>query len=157
MNKFIFMDVDGVLNNLATLRATQECFGLDPKCLLLLKDIVDKTGAKIVLSSTWRCFRDGKVALRRALRINGIPDIIGCTDDLNDRSNGAWVSGNHVDRKDEILKWIKDNKVDQINDRIAILDDEPDACLVPKWFFRTFFEEGLTRETADDIITHLNS
>jgi hypothetical protein len=146
MNKFIFLDIDGVLNNLATLRATRDGFGLDPKCLLLLKDIVDKTGAKIVLSSTWRCFEKGRVALRRALRINGIPDIIGCTEDLR------------TDRKDEILKWIKDKKVDQINDRIAILDDEPDACLVPKWFFRTSFEgDGLTREIADDIITHLNS
>ena len=156
MNKLMFVDVDGVLNNRATLSAGTSCWLLDPNCLLLLKDIVDKTGAKIVISSTWRCFEKGLVTLKQHFRKHNIPNWIGCTEDLNNKS-GPWSSGNHINRSEEISKWILDNNVDQDNDRIAIIDDDIDACLVPKWFFHTSFNEGLTREVAGDIITHLNA
>ena len=83
MNKLMFVDVDGVLNNRATLSAGTSCWLLDPNCLLLLKDIVDKTGAKIVISSTWRCFEKGLVTLKQHFRKHNIPNWIGCTEDLN--------------------------------------------------------------------------
>lgn len=59
--KIIFLDIDGVLNSLAYFK-TQEHQDkrfmqhdeIDESRLPLLKRIVDATGAKIVLSSTWR-------------------------------------------------------------------------------------------------------
>ena len=51
----IFLDFDGVLNSKKYIALKNEpgvCF--DPECLNLLKEIVLKTNAKIVLTSSWR-------------------------------------------------------------------------------------------------------
>ena len=53
--KIIFLDFDGVLNSERYLRthgANASMF--DPECMLLLKDIVSATNAKIVLTTSWR-------------------------------------------------------------------------------------------------------
>ena len=51
MNKVIFLDVDGVLNSSRTLH---EDISLEDDLILNLKELVDKTKAKIILSSSWR-------------------------------------------------------------------------------------------------------
>ncbi|MDE6189696.1 MAG: hypothetical protein K2G37_05375, partial [Clostridia bacterium] len=54
--KIIFLDIDGVLNSRAydRLRDWNILSDIDETRLPLLKKLVDTTGAKIVLSSTWR-------------------------------------------------------------------------------------------------------
>jgi hypothetical protein len=52
--KIIFLDVDNVLNTIYTTRRIFGCTFVDTRKLLRLRDIVERTGAKIVLSSTWR-------------------------------------------------------------------------------------------------------
>ena len=53
--KIIFLDVDGVLNSAKFDREKpKEAGNIDESRLTLLKTLVDKTGAHIVLSSTWR-------------------------------------------------------------------------------------------------------
>lgn len=54
--KIIFLDIDGVLNSRAydRKRNWNEQTDIDETRLPLIKEIVDATGAKIVLSSTWR-------------------------------------------------------------------------------------------------------
>lgn len=53
--KIIFLDVDGVLNTYYTEAKTSNgATFVDDRKVHILKDIIDKTGAKIVLSSTWR-------------------------------------------------------------------------------------------------------
>lgn len=57
MNKYIFLDIDGVLNSMDWFkenRETSDYTEIDPEKVKLLKEIVDKTGAEIILSSTWR-------------------------------------------------------------------------------------------------------
>ena len=51
MKKVIFLDVDGVLNSSRTLH---EDISLEDDLILNLKELVDKTKAKIILSSSWR-------------------------------------------------------------------------------------------------------
>ena len=51
MKKVIFLDVDGVLNSSRTL---YESISLEDDLILNLKEIVNKTKAKIILSSSWR-------------------------------------------------------------------------------------------------------
>ena len=53
--KIIFLDFDGVLNSAKYLRGREE-YGvvIDPARMVLLKQIADATGAKIVLSTSWR-------------------------------------------------------------------------------------------------------
>ena len=54
--KIIFLDIDGVLNSRAydRKRNWNEQTDIDETRLPLIKEIVDATNAKIVLSSTWR-------------------------------------------------------------------------------------------------------
>ena len=55
--KLIFLDVDGVLNTNTTtklLECCQELKFVDTRKVLRLRELVERTGAKIVLSSTWR-------------------------------------------------------------------------------------------------------
>lgn len=59
MNKFLFLDVDGVLNSdeMAKRKDCPRChqlLGIDKKAVKLLKQIVDATEAKIVLVSSWK-------------------------------------------------------------------------------------------------------
>ena len=61
--KVIFLDIDGVLNSDAykkkQLYNSSEGIEseIDPATLILLKKAVDTTGAKLVLSSSWRIMR----------------------------------------------------------------------------------------------------
>lgn len=52
--KVIFLDIDGVLNNMNTRETFEDFIFVSDDKILLLKQIVDATGAKIVLSSSWR-------------------------------------------------------------------------------------------------------
>lgn len=48
--KLCFLDVDGVLNN----SRQRDAMSIDPQCIKLFAELVIKTGAYIVMSSTWR-------------------------------------------------------------------------------------------------------
>ena len=71
--KCVFVDVDGVLNTSRTprrLACSNEFTFVDTRKVLRLRDIVERTGAKLVLSSTWRFGADPKAFYleREALR-----------------------------------------------------------------------------------------
>ena len=58
----IFLDIDGVLNPYPNQRQNMEAgtedtsvLKLDSECMKVLRRIIEKTGAKLVLSSSWRC------------------------------------------------------------------------------------------------------
>ena len=52
--KIIFLDIDGVLNNIHTRESFEDFIFVSDEKILLLKKIICSTNAKIVLSSTWR-------------------------------------------------------------------------------------------------------
>ncbi len=53
--KVIFLDFDGVLNSAKYLLGCVDCgMAIDPTRMVLLRRIIDATGAKIVLSTSWR-------------------------------------------------------------------------------------------------------
>ncbi len=57
--KVIFLDVDGVLNSSKTTRRTIDGYTfVGSRQLKNLRQIIDTTGAKVVLSSDWRYGRD---------------------------------------------------------------------------------------------------
>lgn len=56
MDKFIFLDVDGVLNCHHMGEVQNSVFELDEKLIRNLKKLIDETGAKIILSSSWLNF-----------------------------------------------------------------------------------------------------
>ena len=53
--KVVFLDIDGVVNCSDTKeRSPSKVIGVEQSKIALVKQIVDATGAKLVLSSTWR-------------------------------------------------------------------------------------------------------
>ena len=99
--KILFLDIDGVLNSRAydRRRNWDEQTNIDETRLPLLREIVDRTGAAIVLISTWRAHLDDGMNARdaageyvvRTFAKYGLR-IFGKTPDL----------GPGADRKDEV-------------------------------------------------------
>ena len=151
----IFLDVDGVLN---TRYAKERCpggaiIGVQQDLIKNLRHIIDETGAEVVLSSSWRiCFKkkkngnirankDGRYLLSE-LEKQGV-SLSGMTPKTK---KGAWYRGY------EILTYLKYYPADHI----VILDDEDfdfDKQEIEGYHVKTdFYEEGLSKEKADDAI-----
>ncbi|MDE7264993.1 MAG: hypothetical protein K2N52_01805 [Clostridia bacterium] len=104
--KIIFLDIDGVLNSRIYdgKRDKSRQTDIDETRLPLVKSIVDRTGAKIVLSSTWRvhwdknpdkCDEDGAY-INSTFAKFGL-EVYGKTPDL----------GIDFDRPEEISAWLE--------------------------------------------------
>lgn len=149
MRKFLFLDVDGVLNNPTIMKAHREQFddlnALGEEKLTLLKAIVNMTGCEIVLSSTWRMFDDLDSSLGVAFSQHEIPKWIGMTPVLNGRDDR---------RRDEIQSWLVSNGQDA---QVAIVDDDPDAEVSGLFFLRTDPWHGLMEDEAGAIIRFFQS
>lgn len=102
--KLLFLDVDGVLNNAST-SWDEYHNGLDDQLLKYLKYIVEHTGCKIVLSTTWRLNANAKRILLHTLKtradINSDDVVIGQT--LSLKANG-------LHRTHEIYHYLKYNE-----------------------------------------------
>lgn len=115
--KVIFLDIDGVLNSDTFCDEYLEEHGVDPvfedilskKMIAYLKQIVQKSGADIVLSSTWREIESAREAVIEQLAAFGM-SISDCTPD----SRREWSRG------DEIMAWIAEHP--EVS-RVLILDD----------------------------------
>jgi hypothetical protein len=77
--KVIFLDIDGVLNCWATTERWRGYIGIDPKLAQRFAELV--TGAKVVLSSTWRCDPDWL----KTMHANGVVGFIDRTPLLPNR------------------------------------------------------------------------
>lgn len=140
--KALFLDIDGVLNSEEWARSdrTRNLVDLDEVALKRLQNIIATTGAKIVLSSTWRLVPE----LVQLLRKRGL-DIF----DLTPR-HGAFGTRNL-----EIAAWLEAHDVESF----AIVDDDEDAgygSLAPH-FVQTDFKVGLTTENANQLISLLGA
>ncbi len=102
--KIIFLDIDGVMNNVPFYKANKNVCGdneIDPQAILWLNDLIKETDAKVVVSSTWRLNRTVE-ELQKILEDRGfVGEVIGKTPNLH---NDYTLRGN------EILKWMKDNE-----------------------------------------------
>tara|TARA_R110001583_G_scaffold52147_15_gene162260 strand:+ start:1871 stop:2365 length:495 start_codon:yes stop_codon:yes gene_type:complete len=139
----IFLDIDGVLNKQCALPTsnTIKVKGgrLDSGCLDAFQSLLDTTGAKVVISSTWR---SKNIPYGELLDGSGLQvDIIGETPLL----------GRHCFRGNEIWAWVDEN-VDVLGvssphnfHQYLILDDSSDILYWQKNnFYRTEGDAGLT-------------
>ncbi len=128
MTKLLFLDFDGVLNSDRNYRRlqmaaepTRDEYGtlFDAKCVKRLREIIEATGAEIVVSSSWRYVHDiDNIRIMWAKR--GLPGIIKSytpTDLLIDPMDN-FVRGQEVE------EWLKHSGLDDRNCRYAIIDDE---------------------------------
>lgn len=118
----LFLDVDGVLNR-NNLRIGPD--GFDRELVERLEGLLTLTGAKIVLSSTWRRFVPDLITFQWWLENAGAPsaDVIGATPWLAGRQHpeGVLVA---VPRGAEIQAWLDEHPG---HDTYAVVDDSADA------------------------------
>lgn len=139
--KVIFLDVDGVLNHGKQIEKVE-----DDK-IQLLKQIIDETGAKIVLSSDWRFWLgtdDEDVALLQE-ELSGIgAEIMSSTPDSKHGYRGA-----------EIYQWINEWGGEAI-DKFVILDDRDDMKPYMNRLVQTSSNLGLQEKNVEKAVKLLN-
>lgn len=106
--KILFLDIDGVLNNIASLA---EGVHLIPEKCVMLRECLKDLDVKIVISSSWRILYDLKM-LREILRRSGLNI---CVYDVTPKLNGC--------RGLEIYTWLNNN---QNISQYCIIDDDAD-------------------------------
>ena len=105
--KVIFLDIDGVLNY----RGVSD---ICPKAVSLLNDLLEKTGANIVISSSWRIYMS-------MIRIR--EELVGAGFRFTERIIGSTPCVPERERGYEIKLWLKQVPVD----KFVILDDRDDV------------------------------
>jgi hypothetical protein len=134
--KIIFLDIDGVLNCDKTPNPRKFPYIVDKKLLARLKKLLDRTGAKVVLSSSWRCDPVGLFAAKHW----GVPFIDACPDKPKSP------------RRKEMLAWLSAHpKVT----RYVVIDDEDDE-LDDLPLFQPSAKTGLTMEIVKAAAKYLN-
>lgn len=172
MNKLIFLDFDGVINHRAWLSGPRSANhdgsydpfmhahrSFDPACVARINRIVKVTGARIVISSSWRSHKRGtggsktflagvlcSLGLRNAQKV-----IQGITPDLSrpHGESGIYIA---VSRWQEISLYLDDHPCDAF----CILDDDAMNDAPPDRFIRTDFNTGITEADVDRAISILN-
>lgn len=124
--KAIFLDMDGVLVTMRShLAAKEDGFmrHIDLVGCKLLERLCRETGAKIVLSSTWRLHFD-KPAMSMILCNGGFSRVPW---------HEQWRTPQLLNRPrgHEIASWLEDNPVE----KFVIIDDDPDMTEAQKPFF----------------------
>lgn len=118
MAKFIFLDIDGVLNCNNTTELFLGMTGIEDRLVEKFSAIVKATGAEIVLVSTWRDYWEPRekekqdaegTYLDQKFMEHGLH--------ISDKTDPNWL----FKRGEGIKEWLKDKNVESF----IILDDEP--------------------------------
>lgn len=147
MERIVFLDVDGVLNNGSWAKAMfdegvrvyRDDLLYEPS-LMQLRRIIDETGAKIVVSSAWRHIPESYEHLREWLERFGM--------EIYDKT--PYVGG---ERGDDITAWFNRNPGEY---SYAILDDDSDMGIHMDKLVKTDFDKGLRYSDADRCIKLLS-
>ena len=157
--KIIFLDVDGVLNFVGTSAKAPGGFaGITDSCVRMLRHIVDKTGAILVLMSSWRreladktlapATPNGEYLVRKLSR---------CGLHLSSKTDDAF---RQTQRLQSIEDWIKTNVLDGELESWIVLDDLTREDTAPPEFAEhivtTDDRFGLTDKDAELAISLLN-
>lgn len=161
----IFLDIDGVLNSGDYMRAlhrlyvnhgigsTRDQYGqlFDERCVNFLELIIRETGAKLVISSTWRL--NGILRLKRMWGDRGLPgDIIDTTPKYPNPEIVERYYEPRAARGYEIQEWLDNHP--EVTDYV-ILDDDSDMLTHQK-FVKCGNHYGITYEVMTEAISILN-
>ena len=145
--KILFLDFDGVLNSEKYLKRSGS-FGvaLDPERMALLRGIIDKTGAKIVLTTSWREYweKESDLCQEAGREINRFFGEFGLS--VFDKTQKIGK-----EREGEIEAWLEANPE---TEKFAVLDDRfLDSKIIREHFVKTDnYKNGLSREDAQRVI-----
>jgi len=115
---------------------------LDSDAVKLLNETIEKTGAKIVVSSSWRLHNSVKEITEYLVSKGFIGEIIDRTPRFSGKSRGT-----------EIQAWLEDNEVDNF----VILDDDSDMDHLTPKLVHTSWLTGLQTKHVDMCISKLGN
>jgi hypothetical protein len=156
----LFLDIDGVLNSARWFSArggpdtpdglTREEHQIDPAAVAVLNRILDATGAKVVVSSTWRLLHT-PAAIHRILRRRGFAGkIIGRTPNLSASAPYGEARGH------EIEAWLTaHDRASSTPSPICIVDDDADMAHLAPFLVKTSFQDGLTEAHVERCVALL--
>lgn len=183
--KVIFLDIDGVLNSqdwyvyrrdnipMDSVQGQYPFYEFDPRAVERLNRIIAETGAKIVVSSSWRS-GESVESLQKLLDSVGVKgEVVGLTPHLWCKRPYPDSDGYRVPRGCEIdwwldnhgefqrINWSKEEQIKYLQlskvKNYIILDDDSDMLYGQReHFIRTGHDTGLTDELADLAINILN-
>jgi hypothetical protein len=156
MNKYVFLDFDGVLNSHKFIMNSVNHFRapseksyvitdhLDPEAIKKVNRILDETGANVVISTAWRKSYPLE-RLREMLESKGFTGCIISETKVIER----------VDRGVEIQDWLDINNVKP--EQIVILDDMNPCCFegLEHRLVNTSFYVGLLDKHVEEAIALL--
>lgn len=157
MKKCIFLDFDGVITTL------KSNWTIDNDKVELVKQICDATGAKIVISSSWRRYTVEQTieAITTQETVYGhnpfpYPEyIVGITSKMFGLKYADRKTYYSLCRGVEIDRWLWEHE-DVTN--YVILDDDPDMLLSQKkHFIKTHALRGISKRDVEKAIKILNS
>jgi len=154
-HKLIFLDIDGVMNSEVSWLRYQNYGTFSENAVNSLNSILSRTGAKIVISSSWREIHPYKemeaILCDQGVHAHG--RVIGQTPSWNKTSKGNILCGFKC-RGDEIHNWLEnyDGKVEGI----VLLDDTMDMVHMYPWLVLTNAYVGLTKADADLAVSILD-
>lgn len=159
--KIIFLDVDGVLNYAGCGDIINGFLGVSLDKVKLLRQIVDATGAKLVLSSTWRRKINPGVPLPGQKNVFAIELMSKLEQEDMRLYDYTSVDTSDSHRRKQIEALLKEYSHDgaQIDSWIVLDDDMFDGFDAPefsKHWVQTTFAEGLTPENVEQAIAMLN-
>lgn len=139
--RIIFLDIDGVILSGRALWASRDHTYLPPRAIALLNEAVRRTGADVVVSSTWRRDENCRDRLRAA----------GFEHEFHEDWRTLPLGGGF--RGHQIAKWLDEHPAVE---RYVILDDDSDMRPEQKPFFvQTKFEDGIQPEHVEKIVAIL--
>jgi len=151
--KIIFLDIDGVVNNQDITRfhqgrAGEYAYGVftgedyfDPHCVENLNEIIRTTGAKLVISSSWRLLFDMETLSDFFVKQKIEGEII----DYTNRYKG--------ERGHEIQEWLtRHPEVESF----VILDDDSDMAHLLPYHVKTSWKKGLEKKHIKLAVDMLN-
>lgn len=151
MSGILFLDIDGVANSHAWFERRRNIIGgghdrkthdIDPAAVGLLNQLVDRTDALVVISSTWRMFGHHQCASYLARR-----GFFGRVLDVTPQLGGP--------RGAEIQWWLDHCPAHRRPDSFVILDDDSDMVHLSKRLVQTKMETGITQADVDAAVAML--
>lgn len=152
--KVLFLDIDGVVNSAEYFRETDftvepETYleyyyrKIDPQLVARLNRILSETGAKVVISSSWRVMHSKEDILFMLQQRGFAGDIIDVTLRLTQDTRG-----------DEIRIWLENTR--ENIESFVILDDDSDMANLGQYHVHTTWEKGLQDEHVEKAVSILN-
>lgn len=163
--KYIFLDIDGVLNSEdygrsefylistaglsdAEIMLTYHHHHLDPKAIQILNDLVKRSGAEVVLSSTWRGRYSPEEMTAMLKDRGGDFEIKEATPKLFGKISARIPRGKEIEH---FLKLLEKQP-----ESFVILDDHDDMLHLMPHLVLTDMEHGLTTDDVEKALKILN-